>query len=91
MKSIYFTSCFVFDDFSDQKRKVSVDIITDATIYSVNNSFQELRLWRLMGKIVAIGTNSEISKQYESKNTIDGDGKFIYPLIDAHCHFIAMD
>jgi predicted amidohydrolase YtcJ len=30
-------------------------------------------------KLAAIGTNSDISKQYESKNTIDGDGKFIYP------------
>jgi predicted amidohydrolase YtcJ len=74
----------------DQKNKISVDtIITDATIYSVNNSFEEFSAMAIdKGKIVAIGTNGDISKQYESKNTIDGDGKFIYPgLIDAHCHF----
>ena len=74
----------------NQKDKVAVDtIITDATIYSVNNSFAEASAMAIdKGKIVAIGTNNEISKQYESKNTIDGEGKFIYPgLIDAHCHF----
>jgi predicted amidohydrolase YtcJ len=74
----------------DQKNKISVDtIITDATIYSVNNSFAEASAMAIdKGKIVAIGTNREITKQYESKNTIDAEGKFIYPgLIDAHCHF----
>ena len=74
----------------DQKNKVSVDtIITDATIYSVNNSFGTASAMAIdKGKIVAIGTTDEITKQYESKNTIDGEGKFIYPgLIDAHCHF----
>jgi hypothetical protein len=63
-----------------KKDKVTVDIITDATIYPVNNSFLKLRLWQLMGKIVAIGTNSEISKQYESKNTIDGRREIYLPL-----------
>jgi predicted amidohydrolase YtcJ len=74
----------------DQKNKVSVDtIITDATIYSVNNSFGTASAMAIdKGKIVAIGTTDEITKRYESKNTIDGEGKFIYPgLIDAHCHF----
>ena len=74
----------------DQKNKISVDtIITDATIYSVNNSFETASAMAIdKGKIVAIGTNREITKQYESKNTIQAEGKFIYPgLIDAHCHF----
>jgi predicted amidohydrolase YtcJ len=74
----------------DQKNKISVDtIITDATIYTVNNSFTEASAMAIdKGKIVAIGTNREITKQYESKNTIEAEGKFIYPgLIDAHCHF----
>lgn len=74
----------------DQKNKISVDtIITDATIYSVNKSFETASAMAIdKGKIVAIGTNREITKQYESKNTIQAEGKFIYPgLIDAHCHF----
>ncbi|MFV8332150.1 amidohydrolase [Flavobacterium sp. GSP14] len=90
MKSISLYLALILMISCDQKNKISVDtIITDATIYSVNNSFQEFSAMAIdEGKIVAIGTNSDISKQYESKNTIDGDGKFIYPgLIDAHCHF----
>ncbi|RTY74177.1 amidohydrolase [Flavobacterium sp. LS1R10] len=74
----------------DQKNKISVDtIITGATIYTVNNSFEKASAMAIdEGKIIAIGTNGKISKQYESKNTIDAEGKFIYPgLIDAHCHF----
>ena len=74
----------------DQKNKTTVDtIITDATIYSVNNSFQEFSAMAITkGKIVAIGSDSEITGKYESKNTIEADGKFIYPgLYDAHCHF----
>lgn len=74
----------------DQKNKISVDtIITDATIYSVNNSFGIASAMAIdKGKIVAIATNGEITKKYESKNTIEAEGKFIYPgLIDAHCHF----
>jgi predicted amidohydrolase YtcJ len=74
----------------NQKNKISVDtIITDATIYSVNNSFEIASAMAIdKGKIVAIGTNGEIAKKYESKNTIEAEGKFIYPgLIDAHCHF----
>lgn len=74
----------------DQKNKTTVDtIITDATIYSVNNSFQEFSAMAITkGKIVAIGSDSEIKGKYESKNTIEADGKFIYPgLYDAHCHF----
>ena len=73
-----------------QKTKISVDtIITDATIYSVDNAFGIASAMAIEeGKIVAIGTNSEITKQYESKNTVDAEGKFIYPgLFDAHCHF----
>ncbi|MFV8363454.1 amidohydrolase [Flavobacterium sp. ZT3P35] len=90
MKSISLYLALILMISCDQKNKISVDtIITDATIYSVNNSFQEFSAMAIdKGKIVAIGSNSDISKQYESKNTIDGDGKFIYPgLIDAHCHF----
>jgi len=74
----------------NQKNKISVDtIITDATIYTVNKTFGTASAMAInKGKIVAIGTNDEIADKYESKNTVDAKGKFIYPgLIDAHCHF----
>lgn len=74
----------------NQKSKISVDsIITNATIYTVNKDFAKASAMAIdQGKIVAIGSNDEIAKAFESKNTIDAKGKFMYPgLYDAHCHF----
>jgi predicted amidohydrolase YtcJ len=74
----------------NQKNKIAVDtIILDATIYTVNNSFDKASAMAVKdGKIIAIGSNDEIANRFESKNTIEAKGKFIYPgLIDAHCHF----
>jgi predicted amidohydrolase YtcJ len=74
----------------NQKNKISVDtIITNATIYTVNKDFGKASAMAIdQGKIVKIGSNDEITTAYESKNTIDAKGKFMYPgLYDAHCHF----
>ncbi len=74
----------------NQNEKIMVDaIITDATIYTVNNTFETATAMAIdKGKIVAIGSNNDIENKYKSKNTTDAEGKFIYPgLIDAHCHF----
>ena len=73
-----------------KKDKTDVDsIITDATIYTVNNSFDRSTAMAVKdGKIVAIGTNDEIRNKFKSNTIINAKGKFIYPgLIDAHCHF----
>jgi predicted amidohydrolase YtcJ len=86
---IFVLSCFLFE-----KDKTTVDsIITDATIYTVNNSFDKATAMAISdGKILAIGTNDEITNKFKSDNTIDAKGKFMYPgLIDAHCHFTVMD
>lgn len=72
------------------KNKIEVDtIVTNATIYTVNEAFTTATAMAIdNGKIVAIGSDSEITGKYESKNTVEADGKFIYPgLYDAHCHF----
>ncbi|CAH0335118.1 N-substituted formamide deformylase [Flavobacterium sp. CECT 9288] len=74
----------------NQNEKIMVDaIITDATIYTVNNTFEKATAMAIdKGKIVAIGTDTDIEKKYQSNNSTKADGKFIYPgLIDAHCHF----
>lgn len=74
----------------NQNEKIMVDaIITDATIYTVNNTFEKATAMAIdKGKIVAIGSDTDIENKYQSKNITKADGKFIYPgLIDAHCHF----
>jgi predicted amidohydrolase YtcJ len=73
-----------------KKNKTAVDtIVTNATIYTVDEAFNTATAMAISdGKIVAIGSDGEILKSFESKNTIEAKGKFIYPgLIDAHCHF----
>ena len=40
------------------------------------------------GKIIAIGFNVDILKEYDADEMLDAGGKFIYPgFIDAHCLF----
>jgi hypothetical protein len=58
-----------------KKKKVTVDtIITDATIYTVNNNFDKATAIAILeGKIIAVGTNEELADKYQS-STIDAKG-----------------
>ncbi|WP_281323529.1 amidohydrolase [Flavobacterium aestivum] len=90
MRIISFLLSLFFLISFNQKNKITVDtIITNANIYTVNKDFGKASAMAIQsGKIVAIGSNDEIANTYDSKNTIDANGKFIYPgLYDAHCHF----
>ncbi|CAN1531876.1 COG1574 Predicted metal-dependent hydrolase with the TIM-barrel fold [Flavobacteriaceae bacterium] len=90
MKNIFFLFFFIFLVSCNKKDKVTVDtIITNASIYTVNKDFDKASSIAIQsGKIVAVGSNDEITKAYDSENTIDAKGKFMYPgLYDAHCHF----
>jgi predicted amidohydrolase YtcJ len=90
MKKLFFLLSLLVLVSCNQKNKIAVDtIITNATIYTVNKDFGKASAMAIQsGKIVAIGSNDEIAKAYDSGNIIDAKGKFIYPgLYDAHCHF----
>lgn len=70
--------------------KTSVDlIIKNASIYTVDDEFTTAQSMAILdGKIIALGSNQEIGKKYESSDTKDLNGKFVYPgFIDPHCHF----
>jgi predicted amidohydrolase YtcJ len=64
-------------------------IIKNAKIYTVNTEFGLAEAMAVFeGKIIAVGSESEILDRFKSKNFIDLDGKTVYPgFIDAHCHF----
>ena len=64
-------------------------IVHHAKIYTVDNNFSVAEAMVINdGKIIAVGTNDDILKKYESDERVDAGGKAIYPgLIDAHCHF----
>jgi len=65
-------------------------IVHHAQIYTVNDNFTLAEAMALQdGKIVAIGTNDEILKEYKSDSLVDAKGAVVYPgFIDAHAHFL---
>lgn len=72
------------------KHKKNVDlIITNATIYTVDNDFTTAESFAVKsGKFIEAGSSDDILTKYKAKKTIDLEGKFVYPgFIDAHCHF----
>lgn len=81
---LFFSSCF-----SPQKEKVDT-IIHHAVIYSVDSTFTIYEAMCVRdGKIIDIGSNEIILKNYEATITHDLEGKVVYPgFIDAHCHFL---
>ena len=71
---------------SDKK----VDLVVyNAKIYTVNDAFEMAEAMAVKdGKIVAVGTTSDIKAKYEGETSIDAMGKPLYPgFIDAHAHF----
>src|SRR5689334_6856448 len=79
--SVLFLSC------SSQKK---ADLLVfNATIYTVDSSFSTAEAMVVSGgKIIATGKTADLQKQYDAKEKVDAEGKFIYPgLIDAHAHF----
>jgi predicted amidohydrolase YtcJ len=65
-------------------------IVHHAQIYTVNNEFTMAEAMAIQdGKIVAIGTNDDILKEYKSDSTVNANNAIIYPgFIDAHAHFL---
>ena len=65
-------------------------IIHHAKIYTVDEKFSVAQAMAVNdGKIIAIGTNDDILKLYESDSMIDAGGKAVFPgFNDAHAHFV---
>ena len=65
-------------------------IVHHAQIYTVNNEFATAEAMAIQdGKIIAIGTNDDILKDYKTDSLVDAKGAAVYPgFIDAHAHFL---
>jgi predicted amidohydrolase YtcJ len=65
-------------------------IVHHAQIFTVNNEFSVAEAMAIQdGKIVAIGTNDDILKEYKSDSVVNANGASVYPgFIDAHAHFL---
>ena len=76
--------------FSCKFRQKAELIIHHAKIYTVDDKFSVAEAMAINdGKIIAIGTNDDILKQYESDSVTDAVGKAVFPgFNDAHAHFV---
>ena len=65
-------------------------IVHHAQIYTVNNEFSKAEAMAIQdGKIVAVGSNDDILKEYQSDSMVNANEAIIYPgFIDAHAHFL---
>lgn len=87
MKSLKIVLLLACGLLSAQKK---VDLIVhNAKIFTVNQNFATAEAMAISnGKIVAVGKEKDILKNYTSNKKIDGQRKTVYPgFIDAHCHF----
>ncbi len=75
------------------KMKQQIDtLVTHARIYSVDSTNQVFGAMAIdKGKILALGSEEELSGRYTARNVIDAAGGTVFPgFIDAHCHFYGM-
>jgi len=65
-------------------------VVHHAQIYTVNNEFTVAEAMAIQdGKIVAVGTNDDILKEYQSDSIVNAHNAIVYPgFIDAHAHFL---
>ncbi len=84
-----FTIAIIFLCSSCINQRVDL-IVHHAQIYTVNESFATDEAMAVQdGKIVAVGSNDDILKEYKSDSLVDAKGAAVYPgFIDAHAHFL---
>ncbi len=92
VKTITFALCaLILTLMSSCNHKTPVEfIVHNAKVYTVDDHFSTAQAFAVKGgKFVAIGNDETIMNQYVAKETIDAEGKAIYPgFMDGHCHFM---
>jgi predicted amidohydrolase YtcJ len=83
-------SLFILVTFSSCIQQRVDLIVHHAQIYTVDNQFSVVEAMAVQdGKIVAVGTNDDILKEYKSDSVVNAAGAIVYPgFIDAHAHFV---
>jgi len=73
----------------DSKQKIDL-LVYNATIYTVDSNFSKAEAIAVdKGKIVAVGNSKVLQNEFDAKEKIDAQGKFIFPgFMDAHSHFL---
>jgi len=65
-------------------------LLIHGKIYTVDSAFTRAEALAVKdGKILAVGSDAEMQKNYTAAETVDLGGKAVYPgFIDAHGHFV---
>ena len=73
----------------DSKQKTDL-LVYNATVYTVDSNFSKAEAVAVdKGKIVAVGNTKDLQNEFDAKEKLDAQGKFIFPgLMDAHSHFL---
>lgn len=76
--------------FACSAKKQADLLIFNARIYTVDSAFTQAEAMAVKdGKIIGLGTTTEIQQAFEAKENVDAKGKAIYPgFIDGHAHFL---
>lgn len=88
MRTLFLFTGLLLAGCTMQKEPIDL-LITDATIYTVNESFDIHQAMAIKeGKVIATGSKKAIEKRYAPVEVRSLKGKFIYPgWYDAHAHF----
>ena len=67
-------------------------LVFNANIYTVDDQFGKAEAFAVKdGKFLEVGTSSALQDKYEFSESIDAEGKSVYPgLIDGHAHFYGL-
>lgn len=85
----YWLCLLVISFLSCGQKKPADLIIHNARVYTVDSHFSIVESFAIKeGKVIALGTGQEILAGYDAPETIDAEGRFVYPgFIDGHAHF----
>ena len=76
--------------FSCHSKEPADLVLLHGHVYTVDSAFSQAQAFAVKnGKIIAVGTDQEITRRFEPHRVIDAMGKAVYPgFIDAHAHFV---
>ncbi|RCW91635.1 hypothetical protein DFQ08_103471 [Winogradskyella arenosi] len=91
LQALMYWGVFLFVSCEPAKENADL-MVTNATIYTVDEAFSKAEAFAVKdGKIIAVGSASEIEAKYTAADTINAEGQTVVPgLIDAHCHFLGL-
>ncbi len=88
ISSLYMLLLIVFSS-CNSKQQADL-LLVNANIYTINNEFELVEAMAIKyGTIVSTGSSESVLASYKAPETIDMEGKYIYPgFIDPHSHYM---